>query len=254
MRRRELLSGIVPVVAGAASACKSSVADVLTGINTQDSIATSGAMVSREIVVFMIVKQWLHTFMKNDDLIIPFCCEPKETASEYEKEEVTSFKFTLDTSDDFNSERFESWNVVCDDAFDCALESFIRISVAKVLAEKLSSMQIVKVSGVGDVSRVVKCGRSDVRDFTVDVYNVPGLEYRRYWASEESSPIVRVWVEPDFFWMSKESHDSKLRLEVHIGFSASKNTAQICFTEGAYMEFLGGRWVPDIAPAYKAQA
>lgn len=104
MKRRALLSGIVPAVAGAAGACRSSVANALTG-----GVRESSAGIRNLEVMYLIINQWLATLMKHSNGLVPKIYERvSDSDDRLEGGVIVNTTVEIDTTQVFNA---ENWSV-----------------------------------------------------------------------------------------------------------------------------------------------
>lgn len=243
MKRRALLSGIVPAVAGAAGACRSSVADVLIG-GVQPSASLQ--MTAKFNAAWAVVNQWLSTMVNNNKVCnCPVFFENVDKDDDrmrnaVSKRRLVRFKFSPQLNMGIVSSSIDS-------SADVLLIESVRAHVAEHVRSSFAAMNLVrhrelKLSEISVAGEQVRHGIHT--QYHEDVDDTPGVDFRHYYVKRTHKipmsmnlSIYRMEYMIDGTIPVEVAIDTKVAVDQHEG--------KITCVEGSYK---GLKWSPDIVP------
>jgi len=185
MKRRALLSGIVPAVAGAASACRASVADVVTG---GAQLSESPKLFTSTSVAWILMHQWFTTIMNNSECIrVPPIFNPVNKDHESLKNAVSKRRMvTIDFGEDIKGGPLTDINRFCmDHSADAMLIENVRCAIAEHVSSVLEPLDIVRHKCQEKWTKETPIVRlKDHVAYFVDVDDDSGVDFRVYHISK----------------------------------------------------------------------
>lgn len=232
MKRRALLSGVVPAVAVAAGACRSSVADVLTG---GSPASASLEMTHNYHVAWALVNQWLCTIKNNSRICrVPWACDcvnkdDDRMVNAVSKGRIVRFSFVL-------KNEFAIPSPSIDSAADMMLIENVRGSVDEHLSTTLDSMNLVRHRGLkfSEISVAgEKVSYGSFCECRVDVNDNSGVDFRHYYLKKTH----RIPMSLDISIRRMEYHaDHTVSVEIAIDtkIAIDQHEGKITCVEGSY--------------------
>lgn len=224
MKRRALLSGIVPAVAGAAGACRSSVADVLTGVSQSSESPKS---FTSSAVAWILIHQWFTTIMNNSErLRVPSIFNRVGKDHESLKNAVSKRRMvSIDFGEGIRGRPLTDIDRFCMDyGADTVLIENVRCAIAEHVASVLEPLDIVRVKQGKWATDIEICRTGSHVAYFVDVADDSGVDFRAYHVSKlHKLPMsMDIAIQSLVFSDSGPFHvmlniDTKIAVDQHVG-------------------------------------
>lgn len=224
MKRRALLSGIVPAVAGAASACRASVADVVTG---GAQLSESPKLFTSTSVAWILMHQWFTTIMNNSERInVPPIFNPVNKDHESLKNAVSKRRMvTIDFGEDIKGRPLTDIDRFClDHSADAILIESVRFAIKEHLLAVLEPLNIVHVKMREWTPETAPVRLGGHVGYWVDVEDGSFVDFREYYVRKSKKlPMsmdiaIHSLVFPDSGPFAVHLNiDTKIAVDQHVG-------------------------------------
>lgn len=244
MKRRALLSGIVPAVAGAAGACRSSVADVLKG-----GSPVSSAGIRNLEVMALIVNQWLATMMDNTRGLVPYIYERVcDSDDRLDGCVVVKKVIEIDTTENFKSKVWSFGRVGIGSECEVAIREAARAAIRDCVSACLKPITVLGRYGANEERFTAEFQREKFKTvYKVDASPESGCDVIEYWMATSSKQRLPMSTSLNLQHVSSWDNfeTSRAVVELEVRSSIKRHAGEIFAYE---MRYKGVKWTPCTIP------
>ena len=230
MKRRALLSGIVPAVAGAAGACRSSVANVLTGGVPSSA---SGTLPTKEIA-WLLAVQWFHTLSRNSAFLrVPHAFKAVGKNNECMRNGVAASRVVQIPLASVYAESKHGAKCIGWFADTLVIEN-IGLMIDSLKSTVFNSIDVPRHKAIERVVIGKKITQAKPVEYHVDVEGDPEIDFRRYYVSVDNKIPMSLDVAFESMQWEGDIEDASVNIRIEVKIAVDQHVGKITCIEGCW--------------------
>lgn len=232
MKRRELLSGLVPVVAGAASVRQSSAANMLTG----GVSSIEGRSFTAKEVVWLLLVQWFTTFSANSEFFkVPPVFKKAGKDDECMKNGILHSRVVKIQLAEAYVDSGHGPTKCIGWLADTAIIEYIRYSITSHVAAVLNSIEVPRIRTTDQSALREKITQEKPVEYHVDVEGDQEIDFRRYYVSVDDKIPMSLDVALESLAWRGDFEDQSFSLRIDVKIAVDKHVGKITCLEGCWI-------------------